>query len=192
MKIGENIRTYRESISISQESLAEKVYVSRQTISNWENGKSYPDLNSLILLSDTFNMTIDHLIKGDINIMKNKIKEHEITQFNRLAVLFTISFLLVIITPIPLVHFLGKTGIAIWAVISIFAIYIAFLVEKEKKKYNVQTYKEIIAFTEGKKLDEISRAREEGKRVYQKVFYAFASALLAIVIALIFIYFFNL
>ncbi len=189
MKIGENIRSYRESISISQESLAEKVYVSRQTISNWENGKSYPDVNSLILLSDIFNVTVDNLIKGDASIMKNIIKESEIAQFNKLSMIYLVSLLLLIITPMPLFHFLDKIGIIIWVILSLITFYICFLVEKEKKKYDIQTYKEIIAFTEGKKLDEISKAREEGKRPYQKVFYAFISFIFTVAISFVFLYF---
>ena len=51
-------------MDLSQEALAEKVYVTRQTISNWENGKSYPDIHSLLLLSSVFHVTIDQLIKG--------------------------------------------------------------------------------------------------------------------------------
>ena len=49
------------------------------------------------------------------------------------------------------------------------------LVEREKKKFDMQTYREIIAFTEGKSLSEIEKAREEGKRPYQKVLLAVAS-----------------
>lgn len=54
MELGKQIRKYRKEQSLSQDELAEKVYVSRQTISNWENDKSYPDVNSLILLSEVF------------------------------------------------------------------------------------------------------------------------------------------
>ena len=45
------IKELRASANLSQEELAEKVYVTRQTVSNWENGKSYPDIHSLLLLS---------------------------------------------------------------------------------------------------------------------------------------------
>lgn len=48
--------------------------------------------------------------------------------------------------------------------------YFAIRVEKHKKKFDIQTFKEILAFTEGKSLDEIEKARESGKRVYQKIF----------------------
>ena len=77
MELGNQIKKYRSELQISQEQLADRIYVSRQTISNWENEKSYPDVNSLILLSEVFQTSIDKLIKGDIEIMKEKINEQE-------------------------------------------------------------------------------------------------------------------
>ena len=54
MKIGKQIRKYRTEMELSQDELAEKIFVSRQTISNWENNKNYPDVKSLLLLSSLF------------------------------------------------------------------------------------------------------------------------------------------
>ena len=47
MELGKQIKKHRQEAQLSQEELAERIYVSRQTISNWENDKSYPDVNSL-------------------------------------------------------------------------------------------------------------------------------------------------
>ena len=47
MNIGNQIKKYREQLNISQEELADKIFVTRQTISNWENNKNYPDIKSL-------------------------------------------------------------------------------------------------------------------------------------------------
>ena len=49
-------------MNLSQEELAEKIYVTRQTISNWENDKSYPDIHSLLLLSSTFHISLAELL----------------------------------------------------------------------------------------------------------------------------------
>ena len=65
--------------------------------------------------------------------------------------------------------------------------YFAVRIEKYKKKYDIQTFKEIVAFTDGKSLDEIEKAREEGKRPYQKALSVAGSAALAVIIALIII-----
>ena len=82
MELNAQIKKYRTELNLSQEELAEKVYVTRQTISNWENGKSYPDIHSLLLLSSLFNVSLDQLIKGDIETMKEIINEQEIKKFN--------------------------------------------------------------------------------------------------------------
>ena len=78
MELGKQIKKHRQEVQLSQEELAERVYVSRQTISNWENDKSYPDVNSLVLLSETFQISLDNLIKGDIEVMKDVIQKEEI------------------------------------------------------------------------------------------------------------------
>ena len=69
MELGKQIKMHRQEVHLSQEELANRVYVSRQTISNWENDKSYPDVNSLVLLSEIFQISLDNLIKGDIEVM---------------------------------------------------------------------------------------------------------------------------
>ena len=186
MELGTQIRKYRNERTLSQEALAEKVYVSRQTVSNWENDKSYPDVNSLVLLSEVFEISLDQLIKGDVEMMKEQIDQTDQKKFERLSNIFTILFLAVLITPVPLVHFLSYAGLAIWIVILGAGSYAAMLVEREKKKFDMQTYREIIAFTEGKSLSEIEKAREEGKRPYQKVLLAVASGAAGMIVTMFF------
>ena len=184
MELGKQIKKFRNELSLSQDVLAEKVYVSRQTISNWENGKSYPDVNSLVLLSGIFNTSIDNLIKGDVEIMKEQIKHEDKMEFEKLSRIFTVLFIFAIITPIPLTHFLGYFGMGMWLILMAVTFYFAILVEKKKKQFDIQTYREIIAFTEGTELDEIAKAREEGKRPYQKVLLAFGAGIITLIIAI--------
>lgn len=188
MELGKQIRKYRNERTLSQEALADKVYVSRQTVSNWENDKSYPDVKSLVLLSEVFAVSLDQLIKGDVEMMKEQINQTDQKKFGRLSNIFAILFLAVLITPIPLEHFLSYAGIAIWVVIFGAALYTAALVEREKKKFDVQTYREILAFTEGKSLSEIEKAREEGKRVYQKAFLVIATGVITLIVTLFFLW----
>ena len=54
MELSRQIKKYRMQANLSQEELAEKIFVSRQTISNWENDKNYPDIKSLVLMSEVF------------------------------------------------------------------------------------------------------------------------------------------
>lgn len=186
MELGSQIKKYRKELSLSQDDLAKKVYVSRQMISNWENDKSYPDVNSLILLSEVFHTSIDNLIKGDVEIMKQEVKSEDRKKFEKLGQIYSVLFIIAIITPIPLTHFLSYLGIVIWAAIMAVTLYVAIMVEKKKKQFDIQTYREIIAFTEGEGLDEIAKAREEGKRIYQKILLAFAAGIITLVIAIAF------
>ncbi len=132
MELGKQIRRYRNERSFSQETLAEKVYVSRQTISNWENGKSYPDVNSLVLLSEAFEVSLDKLIKGDVENMKEQINREDQQIFNCLSVIYTVLLLAVAVTPLPLVEFLSYAGLGIWLALLGVARYVARLVEKNK------------------------------------------------------------
>ncbi|MBQ6700520.1 MAG: helix-turn-helix transcriptional regulator, partial [Oscillospiraceae bacterium] len=72
MEIGKQIKKYRSELSLSQEEFADKIFVTRQTVSNWENDKSYPDINSLVLMSNVFGVSLDNLIKGDVDEMNEK------------------------------------------------------------------------------------------------------------------------
>ena len=167
MEIGSQIKKLRNAQGLSQEELAEKIYVTRQTISNWENEKSYPDIHSLLALSSIFEISLDQLIKGDIEIMKQEISKEEVRRFNRMGRLFAVLFFANIIIFVPLVVFLKIPGIIIWAIFYMVTLVVAFRVEKLKKSNDIHTYKEIVAFSEGKTLDEIQKQREIGKRPYQ-------------------------
>lgn len=70
MELAKHIKAHRGRLGMSQEELAEKIFVSRQTISNWETDRTYPDVQSLLLLSNLFDVSIDSLIKGDVEEMK--------------------------------------------------------------------------------------------------------------------------
>ena len=186
MELGNQIKKYRNELSLSQDALAEKVYVSRQTISNWENGKSYPDVNSLVLLSEVFQTSIDRLIRGDVEVMKKQVRSEDTREFKRLNTLYFILFLALMVSPIPLAYYLRITGIVIWAVLAAVTLFVALAVEKKKKQFDIQTYREIIAFSEGKRLDEIEKERENGKRSYQKTLLIMGSGIITLIIAVVF------
>ena len=191
MEVKNQIRAYRSGLGMSQEELAEAVYVTRQTVSNWETGKSYPDIQSLLRLSALYGVSLDQLIKGDAEQMKEKINAEEIRAFNRLSNVFTLMMVLSLLAWAPLAYFLGWWGIALAAVLFAFTLWLAFRVEKEKKKYDVQSYKEIVAFLEGRRLDEISKAQEVANRPYQKVLLTLGSAILGALIAGLFLWLFS-
>ena len=182
MELGKQIKNCRQVANLSQEELAERVYVSRQTISNWENDKSYPDVHSLVLLSEIFQISLDKLIKGDIERMREEIKKEEVTKLNRYGMIYTVLFVVMLVSVVPLVHWLGNLGFIPWGVIFAVTMYFALKVEKVKKDNDIQTYKEIVAFTEGKGLDEIQKQREIAKRPYQKILLVIGTAVVAVVV----------
>ena len=71
MEIGKKLKDARMKSGFTQETVAEKINVSRQTISNWENEKSYPDIISVIALSDLYSISLDDLLKGDREMMEH-------------------------------------------------------------------------------------------------------------------------
>ena len=170
MEFSEQIKKYRSQAALTQDELAEKIYVSRQTISNWENDRSYPDVKSLLLLSSLFQVSLDTLVKGDLEEMKEQIKQEDIKTFNRDGTIFAILLLLTVAAAVPMVLYLGTPGTILWVALWLVGLYFANRVEKQKKLHDVQTYREIVAFSEGRQLDELEKAEERGKRPYQKVF----------------------
>lgn len=179
MEIGQQIQKYRAVLGYSQDELAEKIYVTRQTVSNWENLHTYPDLRSLLLLSETFGISLDQLVKGDLEEMKQEIDREDVKKMNKYSAVLAVYLLLLLILPIPLGHWLGWGGLAVYLLIFALGMVYALRVEKLKKSCDVQTYREIAAFMDGKRLDEIEKQREIGKRPYQKVLVFFAAALLS-------------
>ena len=187
MEIGKQIKKYRSEMEVSQEELAERIFVSRQTISNWENDKNYPDLKSLLLLSSLFGVSLDILVKGDIEQMKEEIKSEDIEYFKRsdrirfilllstLLLSFPIMILWLWVFDFPAIPFTiirGSTTTFLiimgttWGILMLlFAVTVFFTrrVSKLMKKFDIKSYKEIVAFYEGKTLSEIDKqlARKE-------------------------------
>lgn len=78
MQLGQAIAQIRKERGLTQEAFAKMFNVTRQTVSNWENEKSYPDLSTLVKISDEFNVSLDVLLKGDFRMVKDidkKIKK---------------------------------------------------------------------------------------------------------------------
>lgn len=182
MELGNHIKHYRNENGLSQEELAERVYVTRQTISNWENNKNYPDINSIVLLSEVFEISIDNLIKGDLEEMKKEINSEEVKKLNFYSWMVAIIFLIAIISLIPMLKFIGLYGFIPYFILMACAMFFALKIEKIKKNNDVHTYKEIVAFTEGKRLDEIQKIEERAKRPYQQIIVVFLWAAVTLLI----------
>jgi len=181
MELNEQIKKYRAEMNLSQEELAEKIYVTRQSISNWENGKTYPDIHSLLSLSSLFGISLDQLVKGDIEIMKKEINEEEVRKMKQYGTIYTILLIITVVSAVPLFMWLGTLAFIPWVIIFAFAMYFAIKIERVKKDNDIQTYKEIVAFSEGKRLDDIQKQREIGKRPYQKILLVIGCTMIAFI-----------
>lgn len=150
MEIANQIKKYRNEKGYSQEELSERIFVSRQTISSWENGKSYPDIKSLLILSDIFNVSLENLVKGDVEKMKEIVKETDVKKSKENSNIFFIFLVCLILLTDPVLMLKKISGYVVYAVFIIITFYYGFKVEKQKKELNIRTFKEIVAFMEGK------------------------------------------
>ena len=185
MELGKQIKMHRLETKLSQEDLTDRVYVSRQTISNWENDKSYPDVHSLVLLSEIFQISFDKLIKGDIDAMKEVIEKQEIEKMNHYGKIYTVMLIVTVVSVVALFMWLHVWGVIPWGILWTVSMYFAFEIERIKKDNDVETYKQIVAFSEGKFLDEMKKQQEIGKRPYQKAFLVTGSALITGVLCIL-------
>ena len=185
MELGKQIKKYRSEMNLSQDELAEKVFVSRQTVSNWENNKNYPDIKSLMLMSEVFGVSLDILVRGDIETMKKVINETEVKKANHYGNIFSILFITALVLFIPLVKFFKIYGIIIWGIYYAVCLVFALKVNKVYKENDVSTYKEIMAFLDGKSVEGDEKQREIGKRPYQNILKVVFGATAAIVVLFI-------
>lgn len=183
--IGSKIKALRLSKSMTQEQLAKALHVSAQAVSKWENGKSYPDIHSLLLLSALFDVSLDQLIKGDLETMKQEVNAADVKAMNRDAIIYTVLLAATIILPVPLLKWFDLYGLIPELLLWGSAMYFAHRLERIKKANNVQSYKEILAFSEGKRLDEIEQKVEAGKRPYQKVLLALLTAGITLLVGMV-------
>lgn len=77
MDVGNQIRERRQALGLSQEELAQRLYVSRVTVSHWETGRTLPDVQSMLLIANLFGTTIDELVRGDVDEMREMVEKNE-------------------------------------------------------------------------------------------------------------------
>lgn len=75
MNIGEQIKSRRMELNITQQDLADRLNVSRSAISNWETNKNYPDLQIIVQISEELQISLDELLKGDADVVKQISKD---------------------------------------------------------------------------------------------------------------------
>ncbi len=106
MEIGKKLKEARLNRDLTQEVIAEKLNVSRQTISNWENEKSYPDIISVIELSNLYSISLDDLLKGDDAMMEHLQESPNVVKSNQKLLRAIILNIIVVILLVTLGMFL--------------------------------------------------------------------------------------
>lgn len=107
MSFGEKLKHERAKRGWSQEELAEKLFVSRQSVSKWENGQNYPSIEIIIKMSDLFGLTIDELLRSDEALTKKVIQDSRQLKYPRLKFAFDC------VTVIGIVVLLVKIAVAV-------------------------------------------------------------------------------
>ncbi|WP_019392738.1 helix-turn-helix domain-containing protein [Priestia filamentosa] len=94
MIFSQRLKKERINKGWSQEELAKKLFVSRQSISKWENGQNYPSIEIIIKISDLFNVTIDELLRSDEELTEKVIKDSKQLAHPKLKFMFDVLFLI--------------------------------------------------------------------------------------------------
>jgi transcriptional regulator with XRE-family HTH domain len=139
MEIAERLKQARASKNMTQEQVAEKILVSRVTLSHWENGKSLPDIVSLISLSDLYNISLDELVKGDAKMTEKVKKDSKTAKANTHLIGITAIIVTIVLVIYGVSIPVGGAfhdfceGAVIWVLFGIgIAAYFAYCSQKEK------------------------------------------------------------
>lgn len=100
MEIGKKLKEARINSGLTQEQVAEDIKVTRQTISNWENERSYPDIINVIDLSNLYSISLDDLLKGDDKMIEHLEENTNIVKSNRkliTAIMMNILFVILLV-----------------------------------------------------------------------------------------------
>lgn len=156
MNLSKQIKKYRERDGYSQEYLAEKLYVSRQSISNWENDKSLPDIHNLLMMCELFNVTLDDLVKGTIPFVPDIKVQRSLNLWTYVMLIF---MTLAAILMGPLVVYWNWTwGITVAIILGI-GFYASMKIEDLKKVHKMDNYDRIVAFMNGKDPSEVQTTK---------------------------------
>ena len=119
MEIGKKLKEARQMSGLTQENVAEKLNVSRQTISNWGTEKFYPDILYVLQLSDLYQVSLDELLKGDEHMIQHLEDSTNTVKSNRkilLAFICNICLLFlffIFVTPISKSYLLTLLAVAL-------------------------------------------------------------------------------
>jgi transcriptional regulator with XRE-family HTH domain len=95
--LGEKLKKQRQSLGLTQQEVADHLHVSRQTISNWEVGRNFPDIPMIISISDYYQISLDELLKGDEQLMDKMKKDAELIKRTKRRKIFDAAFVVILL-----------------------------------------------------------------------------------------------
>lgn len=154
VELARRIKEQRERLGMSQGELAKSVFVTRQTISNWETDRTYPDVQSLLLLSDLFGVSIDSLVREDTLEMRETLAAGS-RRMRRLGIIMTVCGLACLAWVIAgIIADLGTPCIAIpAAALFVPASIAAFRIDKMRHDNQLFAYQSVEAYLAGEDPD---------------------------------------
>ena len=127
MEIGRKLKEARLGAKLTQEQVAERLFVSRQTISNWENEKSYPDVVSVVKLSDLYSISLDELLKGDTKMLEHLEESTDIVKSNQKLILAVAANMVVFLACLTAAFFLPESVFFIICVFCLSVLSVTYL-----------------------------------------------------------------
>ncbi|CEP43729.1 helix-turn-helix domain-containing protein [Paraclostridium sordellii] len=143
MKISTILKQHRLDLNLTQEQVAEKVFVSTKSISNWENDRNFPDIESLVRLAKLYNLSLDSLLLEGSDIMndiKKKEKAYELQKISLLGPQLTnfILFLMLVLSS-NFKNFYMSDYIIVLTILAAFSnIFTVFYFNNQLKKYDIK------------------------------------------------------
>ena len=154
MELGQRIKEHRARLGMSQTDLAREVFVTRQTVSNWETQRTYPDAQSLLLMSRLFGVSVDALLEDDTSEMHEALAAGS-KRMGRLGIAmgaFGLACGLRVVAGIVLD--LDLIAIAVpAALLFIPASSAAFMIDKMRHDHQLYAYQSVLAFLAGEDPD---------------------------------------
>ena len=134
MNIGKRLKHARIESGYTQEQVAEQLDVSRQTISSWENGRTFPDIVSVVSLSDIYDVSLDVLIKGDEKMLEHLEESTNIVKSNKKLLFAIIANILTAIAMIGLSVIVPSNEYVLAGVFCVMVITASFLMHQIVKR----------------------------------------------------------
>lgn len=120
MNFGQKLQTARMNMNLTQQKIADDFFITRQTVSSWENGNSYPDIMTLLKLSDYFGFSIDEILREDKKMrlfLDKKDVKHDLKPVYRSVLLISVILLVIeLLDVFSVIKLVGWLGWTIWGV----------------------------------------------------------------------------